>query len=105
MSAHHSELTAKRDTIERSACKDARLFSRRCPDDFLDSAEKELSESGKSLKAWRHLIHVYQNDTGAKGKKKDKGGRKVPREPSGSRDSSGRNGGPPPSGGAASQRR
>ena len=71
MSAHHSELTAKRDTMERSACKDARLFSRRCPDDFLDSAEKELSESGKSLKAWRHLIHVYQNDTGAKGKKKD----------------------------------
>ena len=69
--SHHSELTAKRDTMEKSACKDARLFRRRCPDEFLDSSEKELSESGKSLKAWRHLIHVYQNEPGAKAKKKD----------------------------------
>ena len=69
---HHKPLTAARDTMEKSACKDARLFSRRCPEDFLQQAEKELVESGKTLKAWRHLLHVYQNDASAKGKKKDK---------------------------------
>ena len=72
--SHHSELTAKRDTMEKSACKDARLFRRRCPDDFLDSAEKELIESGKTLKAWKHLTHLYLNSTPAKGKERNQEG-------------------------------
>ena len=29
---------------------------------FLTESEVELTMSKKSLKAWRHLIHVYQNE-------------------------------------------
>ena len=62
MEAHQRRRTSARDQMERSACTDAKLFSRRCPGELLTESEDEPTMSKKSLKAWRHLIHVYQNE-------------------------------------------
>ena len=69
MADHAQAMVDARDLMEKSACKDARLFLKRVSSEKLTSAEHELAQSKLSLKAWRHLQHVYGNEPGGKGKK------------------------------------
>ena len=72
--SHHATLLQKRDKLEKSQCRDARLFRRRVPDDELTACEQELVKGGLTLKGWKHLVHVYGGDDDKKEKndKKDK---------------------------------
>ena len=63
---HIRVLTESRDKMERSQCKDARLFARRCPEEMLSNAQAELSKCRKTLKAWQNCVHVYGDDVSTK---------------------------------------
>ena len=60
--SHKEVLQSSRTHLERSACKDSKLFARRVNSEFLTKAENEISMTKKTLKAWRNCVHVYLND-------------------------------------------
>ena len=66
--AHIETLSEQRTHLEGIMCKDKRTFARKA--EGLDKAEKELEEVSKTLRAWKHSLHVYCNTSKDKGKDK-----------------------------------
>ena len=57
--AGHSEVLGRtRDTLESVMCNDEKLFLKKIGD-TLDVGEKELEDTGRTLKAWKNSLHVY----------------------------------------------